>query len=99
VSRYIVSMIKSFKHKGLEIFFETGNKKGIQPEHSDKLERILDVLNAAVTPLDMNLPGFRLHELSGIEKNTWSVKVNGNWRVTFKFEDGDAVIVDYRDYH
>lgn len=92
-------MIKSFKHKGLEIFFETGNKKGIQPEHSDKLERILDVLNASVTPLDMDLPGFRLHELAGGERGTWSVKVNGNWRVTFKFEDGDAVVVDYRDYH
>lgn len=71
-------MIKSFKHKGPEIFFQTENKRGIQPEHSDKLERILDMLNASVTPLDMNLPGFMLHELSGNEKDIWSVKVNGN---------------------
>jgi len=92
-------MIKSFKHKGLQIFFETGSKRGIQPEHSDKLERILDVLNASISPLDMNLPGFNLHELTGSEKETWSVKVNGNWRVTFKFENSDAIIVDYRDYH
>jgi len=99
VSRYTISMIKSFRHKGLEIFFETGNKKGIQPEHSDKLERILDVLNASITPLDMNLPGFKLHELTGNERDTCSVKVNGNWRVTFKFENGDAIILDYRDYH
>lgn len=81
------------------MFFETGKKKGIQPEHADKLARILDVLNAALFPSDMNLPGFKLHELIGSEKGTWSVRVNGNWRVTFKFENGDAVIVDYRDYH
>jgi proteic killer suppression protein len=92
-------MIKSFNHKGLQLYFETGSRKGIQPEHAEKLARILDVLNAAIAPSDMNLPGFKLHELTGNEKNTWSVRVNGNWRVTFKFENGDAVIVDYRDYH
>lgn len=92
-------MIKSFNHKGLQLYFETGSRKGIQPEHAEKLARILDVLNASIAPSDMNLPGFKLHELTGNEKNTWSVRVNGNWRVTFKFENGDAVIVDYRDYH
>lgn len=92
-------MIKSFKHKGLEKFFNTGNKKGIKPEYSSKLERILDRLDASISVKDMELPGFRLHKLSGKEKNIWSVCVNGNWRVTFYFEDGDAFVVDYRDYH
>ena len=92
-------MIKSFRHKGLEEFFQTGNKKGIQPEHAPKLGRILDKLDASITPLDMNLPGYSLNELKGNEKGIWAVSVNGNWRVTFRFEDGDAHVVDYRDYH
>lgn len=92
-------MIKSFKHHGLQMFFETGSKKGIQPDHADKLARILDVLNASISPFDMNLPGFNLHKLTGEEHDTWSVKVNANWRVTFRFEDGHAIVVDYRDYH
>ena len=92
-------MIRSFKHKGLEQFFITGSKKGIQPDHADKLERILDRLDASISPADMNLPGYRLHELKGQEAGTWSVTINGNWRITCKFEGQDAVIVDYRDYH
>ena len=92
-------MIKSFIHKGLEEFFETGNKKGIRPEHADKLLRILDRLDAATKPQDLGLPGYNLHELKGKDKEIWAVKVNGNWRVTFKFENGDAIIVNYLDYH
>lgn len=92
-------MINSFKHKGLEIFFFSGNKKGIIPEHANKLARILDRLDASITVRDMNLPGFKLHRLTGKEKNIWSVWVNGNWRITFFFKDGDAFIVDYMDYH
>ena len=92
-------MIKSFKHKGLEKFFKSGTKKGINPDHSSKLERILDRLDASVEADDMNLPGYRLHSLSGKEKDIWSVTVNGNWRVTFFFENGNAYVVDYRDYH
>ena len=92
-------MIKSFKHKGLEKFFLTGNYKGINPDHAAKLERILDRLDVAINPKDMNLPGYKLHALSGKEKGTWSVWVNGNWRVTFRFEGQNAIIVDYRDYH
>ncbi len=92
-------MIKSFKHKGLESFFFTGSKKGIQPEYADKLSRILDRLDVAQTEMDMNLPGYRLHEFKGDEKGIWSVTVNGNWRVTYKFESGNAYIIDYRDYH
>ena len=81
------------------MFFISGSKKGIQPEHSKKLARILDRLDASINVQDMALPGFKLHPLSGNEKDTWSIWVNGNWRVTFFFEDGDAFIVDYRDYH
>lgn len=92
-------MIKSFKHKGLEKFFRENNKRGINPRHASKLARILDRLDASVRPEDMNLPGYKLHGLSGGEKGCWSVWVNGNWRVTFGFEGKDAVWVDYRDYH
>lgn len=92
-------MIKSFKHKGLEEFFQTGKKKGIQPDHAKKLSRILDRLDIVKVVTDMNLPGFDLHELKGNEKGIWSVSVNGNWRITFKFEKGDAYIIDYKDYH
>ncbi|MBI4791653.1 MAG: type II toxin-antitoxin system RelE/ParE family toxin [Deltaproteobacteria bacterium] len=92
-------MIKSFKHKGLEQFFYTGTKKGIKPEHAGKLERILDRLNAANDLKDMNYPGSNLHALSGDRKGQYSVKVSGNWRVIFEFENGDAYIVDYDDYH
>ena len=92
-------MIRSFRHKGLEQFFITGSKRGILPDHADKIARILDRLDASITPADMNLPGYRLHELKGQEAGTWSVTVNANWRVTFQFEGQDAVVVDYRDYH
>ncbi|MDR0878920.1 MAG: type II toxin-antitoxin system RelE/ParE family toxin [Treponema sp.] len=92
-------MIRSFRHKGLEQFFFSGTKRGIIPAHADKLERILDRLDASLSPNDMNLPGYRLHELSGRDKGVWSVTVNGNWRVTFRFEETDAHIVDYLDYH
>jgi len=92
-------MIKSFRHKGLEQFFYTGTKKGIKPEHAGKLERILDRLNAANDLKDMNYPGSNLHGLSGDRKDQYSVRVSGNWRVIFEFENGDAYIVDYDDYH
>lgn len=73
--------------------------KGIDPKHTARLARILDRLDASVSPYDMNLPGFKLHELKGKEKGVWSVSVSGNWRVVFKFEGNDAVQVDYLDYH
>jgi proteic killer suppression protein len=92
-------MIKSFKHKGLEKFFLDGVKKGIQAQHSKKLELILDTLNAAEKIKDMNFPGSALHQLEPKKENVWAVKVSGNWRVTFQFEDGDAYVVDYLDYH
>lgn len=83
----------------LEKFFYDGDKKGINIKHVPRLGRILDRLDASMEPKDMNLPGFKLHELKGKEKGTWSVWVSGNWRVTFKFDGNDAVLVDYRDYH
>ena len=92
-------MIQSFAHKGLESFYETGSKKGIQPNHAFKLARILDRLDASTNPQDMNLPGYRLHSLKGDKRDLWSVIVNGNWRITFYFEGQDAYLVDYIDYH
>jgi len=92
-------MIKSFKHKGLEDFFYTANKRGIKPEHANRLERILDRLNAASEIKDMNYPGAFLHQLSGDKKDFYAVKVSGNWRIFFKLINGDAYIVNYDDYH
>jgi len=92
-------MIKGFKHKGLERFFLHGTKAGIQAKHDERLRLILGRLNASACPQDMNLPGLGLHELSGDRKDTWSVKVSGNWRVTFTFLGGDADNVDYENYH
>ena len=92
-------MIKSFKHKGLESFFYTGKKKGINPNHADKLELVLDRLNAAHDIKDMNYPGSNLHRLTGDKKGQYAVKVSGNWRLFFEFSGGDAFIVDYDDYH
>lgn len=92
-------MIKSFKHKGLEKFFETGSKSGIQAQHADRLRLILGRLNASESAQDMGLPGLRLHPLKGSRQDAWAVWVNGNWRVTFKFAGVDAEVVDYADYH
>jgi proteic killer suppression protein len=92
-------MIKNFRHKGMEQFYETGSTRGIQASHVPKLRRQLARLDAAAMPQDMNIPGWDLHPLKGDLKGHWSVKVNGNWRLTFMFDDGDAVLVNYQDYH
>ena len=92
-------MIKSFKHRDLENFYYTGSKKGIRPEHANRLAIILDRLNAATEIKDMNYPGSFLHQLSGDKKGLHAVKVSGNWRIFFRLIDGDAYIVDYDDYH
>lgn len=92
-------MIRSFKHKGLENFFYNDNRSGVNAKHAPKLGRILDRLDASLRPHDMNLPGYKLHELKGKEKGTWSAWINGNWRVTFRFDGTDVIDVDYRDYH
>jgi toxin HigB-1 len=92
-------MIKSFKHNGLELFFKTGRTSGIQVKHSKKLKLILGRLNAAVATEDIKLPGLFLHSLSGNRSDIWSVRVSGNWRVTFRFNGNEAEIVNYEDYH
>ncbi len=92
-------MIKSFLHKGLGAFFLTGSKAGIQPAHAKRLRLQLAKLEAAKGPQDMDLPGWRLHVLKGSLKGHWAVWVDQNWRMTFRFEHEDAVLVDYQDYH
>ncbi|MFZ5492376.1 MAG: type II toxin-antitoxin system RelE/ParE family toxin [Pseudomonadota bacterium] len=92
-------MIKSFKHKGLEEFFNSGTPRGIQAAHAKKLRMQLVALDTATVIEDMNIPGYRLHPLKGDRKGLWSITVNGNWRVTFEFTDGNAYIVNYEDYH
>lgn len=92
-------MIKSFKHKGLESFYTTGSAKGIQAKHKDRLQIILARLNAIKNISDINLPSFRLHKLKGDKNDLWSVTVQANWRITFKFENENVYIVDYLDYH
>lgn len=92
-------MIKSFVHKGVEAFFRKGSKAGIQAVHADRLARQLAHLNQAQSAKDMNLPGWKLHPLAGKLAGHWAVSVSGNWRLTFRFEDGDAILVDYQDYH
>ena len=92
-------VIKSFRHRGIERFFRTGSKSGIQPKHAEKLRRQLFALDNATLPQDMNAPGWRLHALKGDLAGPWSVDVSGNWRLTFTFEGKDPVLVDYQDYH
>jgi len=92
-------MIKSFKHKGLEKFYYSGNTKGIQAKHSRKLRMQLAALDTAQTIEDIDIPGYRLHQLKGSLKGLWSITVNANWRVTFEFTDGNVYIVNYEDYH
>ena len=92
-------MIRGFRHKGLERFYLKGTKAGIQAKHASRLRLILGRLNASSGPKDMDLPGLKLHELSGKRKRDWAVWVSGNWRVTFRFVGKDADDVDYEDYH
>lgn len=92
-------MIRTFKHAGLEKFFKTGSKAGIQPAHASKLSLLLQQLNQADEISEMDRPGWKLHPLKGAFSDFWAVKVNGNWRMTFRFENGDAYVVDYQDYH
>ena len=93
-------MIKSFRHKGLERFFLTGSTSGIQQKHAVKLQIQLTALNTATKPDDVAAPGWKLHPLKGSDlKGHWAISVNGNWRLTFRFEGEDVILVDYQDYH
>ncbi len=92
-------MIRSFKHKGLQKLWETGSVSGVNPAHRGRITRMLDALNAAGVPQDMDIPGYRWHELKGDKAGTYSTTVNGNWRITFCWEGSDAIVVNYEDYH
>ena len=92
-------MIKSFRHKGLDRFFTKSDRSKIDARQADRIRRILDRLDAAVKPEDMNLPGFGFHRLSGKLKGAFAVSVSGNWRITFRFADADAIDVNLEDYH
>jgi len=92
-------MIQSFRHKGLKKFFATGSAASIQPHHGKRLRMLLAALDTAQAIDDMDVPGFRLHTLTGLARGRWSVWVNGNWTMTFEFRDGHAYVLDYEDYH
>jgi proteic killer suppression protein len=92
-------MIRTWKHKGLKLFWETGKKLGIVASHEKRLLIILALLDAATNPADMNVPGMKFHKLVHNLKGFYSVTVSGNWRVIFKFENKDVILVDYIDYH
>ena len=92
-------MIKSFKHKGLQRFYETGSTSGIQSAHRKRLRMQLAALHTATIIKDLDIPGYRLHKLKGERKEIWSISVSGNWRITFKFEEGNVYVVNYEDYH
>jgi proteic killer suppression protein len=92
-------VIRSFRHKGLERYFTKSERKGIDAKHEARIRRILDVLDAATKPEDMNLPGYRFHALKGDRKGSYAVSVSGNWRISFRFEGGNATNVDMEDYH
>jgi toxin HigB-1 len=96
---YIRIVIRNFRHKGLDRFFTKSEHKGIDAKHADRIRRILDRLDAATSPEDMILPGLKFHGLSGNRKGTCSVWVSGNWRITFRFAEGDAIDVNLEDYH
>jgi len=92
-------MVKSFRHKGLKRYFESGSASGIQPHHAKRLRMQLVALDTAASIDDLDIPGFKLHPLKGSDKGRWSIWVNGNWRITFEFRDGHAFVLDYEDYH
>jgi len=92
-------MIKSFKHKGLEKYYLKGSTIGIQSKHAKKLKFQLAALDSAIGIDDMDIPGYGLHPLKGNRKGIWSIMVSGNWRLTFAFDQGNAYLLDYEDYH
>lgn len=92
-------VIRTFAHKGLRRFFEQDDRQGIAPAHAPGIARILDRLDASPSPADINLPGFHFHELTGKRRGSYSVRVSGNWWITFRFEDEDTFDVDLEDYH
>ncbi len=98
LSIYTVSVIRSFRHRGLKRLWE-GDPSRVNASLRDRVENILSVLDAADRPADLDLPGYRLHPLKGELKGLWSVTVNGNWRITFRIESSNVLDVDLTDYH
>ena len=92
-------MIRTFKHKGLRLYFETGSTRGIQVKHATRLRMQLTALSTAMEVSDLDIPGYKLHPLKGDRKGIWSITVSGNWRLTFEFRDGHVYLLDYEDYH
>lgn len=92
-------MIRSFRHKGLKLLYEKGDRRRVRTDQADRIERVLARLDQASEPAHMGLPGYRLHPLKGDLAGFWSVTVSGNWRVVFRFEAGHAADVDLIDYH
>jgi proteic killer suppression protein len=92
-------MIKSFRHRGLQRLYERGDRSRINPTLVDKVETALGLLDVAETPEAVNLPGYRLHPLRGDLRGFWSIRVSGNWRIIFRFDDRDVCDVDLVDYH
>ena len=92
-------MIRTIRHRGLRRFYETGSKSEIQASHAGRLRIQLAALDTATSILDLDIPGFRLHQPKGKAKNRWSITVNGNWRLTFEYREGDVYLLDYEDYH
>jgi toxin HigB-1 len=92
-------MIKSIRHKGLRVFYETGSTVGVQAKHARRLRMQLAALDTASMIDDLDLPGFRLHQLKGEMRGRWAVDVSGNWRLTFEFREGNVYVLDYEDYH
>lgn len=92
-------MIQSFRHKGLKKFFDSGATRGIQPHHAQRLRILMAALDTAQSLEDMNVPGFRLHRLKGQMRGLWSIWVNGNWRLTFEFQDGQVYVLGHEEYH
>lgn len=99
VSHHNHSLIVSWRHKGLRIFFETGSTSGIRADHSRRIARVLMILNRAKEPANVNIPGWRLHPLKGELEGFWSITVNANWHIIFRFRETDVELVDYLDYH
>jgi len=92
-------MIRTFRHKGLERFFTKSDRSKIDAKQAGRIRRMLDRLDAAVRPEDMNLPGYDFHGLVPKAEGVYAVSVSGNWRITFEFENGDAINVNLEDYH
>jgi toxin HigB-1 len=92
-------MIRRFRHRGLKRLFEDDDRRGLNAQHVEKIRRVVARLARAIEPTDMDLPGWRLHPLKGALAGFWSITINANWRIVFRFENGDATDVDYVDYH